>query len=457
MAWQTYLKDHYEAHLNQLLDLIRIPSVSSLPDHLPDVVRAAEWTAHKMTSVGIEHVEVMETGGHPVVYGDWLHANGRPTILIYGHFDVQPVDPIAQWHHPPFEPHVTEDRIYARGASDDKGGMITPILAIEALLATEKKVPVNVKFCFEGQEEIGSPQLPAFLAQHKEKFACDLVVSADSMQWSEDQPMLVTALKGLVGLQINVKGPRTDLHSGLHGGVLQNPIEALSNIIASLRSTDGRIAVAGFFDDVVNLTPNDRAQIAAVPFDDHNYQAELAISDFFGEPGYTTVERNWARPTLELNGIWGGFQGEGTKTVIPSMAHAKISCRLVANQSPEKIFAALKAHILAHAPQGVQVEVEKLPGRADPFFMAADHPAHKIAAAVLNELYGKEPYYVRVGGSVPVIPIFAAVLGAPTVSFGWSMGDEQLHAPNEFFRLMHLQRGPQGYVMLLKQLVDYTP
>jgi acetylornithine deacetylase/succinyl-diaminopimelate desuccinylase-like protein len=257
MTWQTYLNEHYDAHLNQLLDLIRIPSVSALPHYMPDVVRAAEWTAQKMTAAGIENVEVMETGGHPVVYGDWLHANGRPTILIYGHFDVQPADPLDQWDHPPFEPRVTADRIYARGASDDKGGMITPILAVEALLATEKTLPVNVKFCFEGQEEIGSPQLPAFLARHKEKFACDLVISADGLQWSAEQPMLVTALKGLVGLQINVTGPRSDLHSGLHGGVLQNPIEALGGIIASLRDADGRIAVAGFFDDVVDLTPAD--------------------------------------------------------------------------------------------------------------------------------------------------------------------------------------------------------
>lgn len=457
MNWQTYLNDHYDEHLNQLLDLIRIPSVSSLPEHVPDVGHAAEWTAHKMASAGIENVAVMETGGHPVVYGDWLHANGRPTIMIYGHFDVQPVDPIDQWDHPPFEPHVTEERIYARGASDDKGGMITPILAVEALLAAEKTLPVNVKFCFEGQEEIGSPQLPDFMVRHKEKFACDLVVSADGMQWSPDQPMLVTALKGLVGLQINVKGPNSDLHSGLHGGVLQNPIEALGDIIASLRYPDGRIAVDGFFDDVVDLTPNDRVQIAEVPFDDDGYRAELGIPDFFGEPGYTTIERNWARPTLELNGIWGGFQGEGAKTVIPSNAHAKITFRLVANQSPEKIFEALKAHILAHAPQGVQVEIEKLPGRADPFLMMADHPAHIIAAAVYKDLYGKDPYYVRVGGSVPVIPLFEEVLGAPTINFGWSIGDEQLHAPNEFFRLIHLKRGPQGYVMLLKRLVDYAP
>lgn len=455
MDWQTYLDTHYDQHLQELLDLIRIPSISALPEHAADVQRAAEWTAQKMTSVGIENVEVMNTGGHPVVYGDWLHAADRPTILIYGHFDVQPVDPLDLWDHPPFEPHVTENRIYARGASDDKGGMITPILAVEALLNTTGQLPVNVKFCFEGQEEIGSPQLPEFLAQHTQKFACDLVVSADGLQWSADQPMLVTALKGLTAVQINIRGPQADLHSGLHGGVMNNPIEALTHIIASMRDDDGRIAINGFFDNVVDLTPEDRHHIAAVPFDDDGYQQELGIPAFFGEPGYTTLERNWARPTLEFNGIWGGFQGEGTKTVIPSTAHAKITCRLVANQSPERIAALIEDHVMKHAPPGVEVDVVRLPGRSDPFLMAADHPAQQIAATVLTELYGKEPYFVRVGGSVPVIPLFEQVLGAQTVNFGWSIGDEQLHAPNEFYRLVHLKRGPSGYVMLLESLIDF--
>jgi acetylornithine deacetylase/succinyl-diaminopimelate desuccinylase-like protein len=322
-TWNDYLTNNYDRFLAELLDFIRIPSVSALPEHAADVQKAAEWVANRLTAAGAEHVEIMPTGGHPVVYGDWLHASDdKPTILLYGHFDVQPPDPLDLWETPAFEPTIRDGRIYARGASDDKGGMITPILAVEALLQSEGELPVNVKFCFEGQEEIGSPQLNNFLAQHKEKFACDLVLSADGLLWGADQPMLVLGLKGLCALEIHVKGAKGDLHSGLHGGVLHNPIEALSKIIASLRTADGKIAVAGFYDDVVELSDDARAEIAKVPRNEEEYRQELGIPEFFGEPGYTTQERNWIRPTLELNGIWGGFQGAGSKTVIPSEAHA---------------------------------------------------------------------------------------------------------------------------------------
>ena len=456
--WQQYLDDNHDRFLNEYFDLVRIPSVSALPSHAADVEKAAGWTADRLKAAGVENVEIMPTGGHPVVYGDWLHAAGKPTLMIYGHFDVQPIDPIELWDTPPFEPTLKEDgRIYARGASDDKGGMVTPIFAVEALLQTTGELPCNVKFCFEGQEEIGSPQLPAFMAQHKEKFACDLVASADGLQWSETEPMLVVALKGLCSIEITVRGPSSDLHSGLHGGVIQNPLEALSNIIASLRTADGKIAVDGFFDNVVDLTADDRVKIAEVPFDAQAYKDQLGVDDFYGEPGYTTRERNWARPTLEINGMWGGFQGDGTKTVIPSEAHAKITCRLVANQNPHKIVEKLIAHVEKHAPVGVDVEARPGNGVAQPFLMASDHPANAMAAEVLTELYGTPPYHVRVGGSVPVIPMFQSELGAETINFGWSLGDEMLHAPNEFFRLASLARGMRGYCLLLERFATYQP
>jgi acetylornithine deacetylase/succinyl-diaminopimelate desuccinylase-like protein len=455
-TWNDYLTENYDRFLAELLDFIRIPSVSALPEHAADVQRAAEWVANRLTAAGVENVLVMATGGHPVVYGDWLHAGSdKPTILLYGHFDVQPPDPVDLWETPPFEPTIRNGRIYARGASDDKGGMITPILAVEALLQSEGELPVNIKFCFEGQEEIGSPQLDNFLAKHQEKFTCDLILSADGLLWQADQPMLVLGLKGLASLEIHVKGAKSDLHSGLHGGVLHNPIEALSKIIASLRTADGKIAVAGFYDDVVELSAADRTEIAKVVRDDEAYRQELGIPEFFGEPDYTTQERNWIRPTLELNGIWGGFTGAGKKTVIPSEAHAKITCRLVADQDPVRIFQAIKAHVAQHTPPGVQVSVKSMDDGSPPYLMAADHPGNQIAAQVLTELFGKEPYQVYVGGSIPISTFFLNHLGAYMVNFGWTVQDENLHAPNEFFRLENFRRGPVGYCQILKQLVDY--
>ncbi len=456
MSWETYLVENYDRFLGELLDFIRIPSVSALPEHAADVERAAVWVAERLTAAGAEHAEVMPTGGHPAVYADWLHAGAdKPTILIYGHFDVQPADPLELWQTPAFEPTIRDGRIYARGASDDKGGMITPILALEALLKTEGQLPVNVKFCFEGQEEIGSPQMGGFIEKHAEKLACDLVLTSDGLLWSGDQPMILLGLKGLTGLQINVTGPKGDVHSGLHGGVLHNPIEALSKIVASLRHPDGKIAVEGFYDDVVELSTEARAAINEVPHSDEAYMDELGVPELFGEPGYNTRERNWIRPTLELNGIWGGFQGEGTKTVIPSAAHAKITCRLVADQDPLKIQQLLVDHIKAHTPVGVTVDFDLKRGGSVPYLMAADHPGNVIAAEVLAELYGKEPYQVYVGGSIPITTHFLTYLGANTINFGWTAGDENLHAPNEFFRLDNFKRGQRGYCMILKRLADY--
>lgn len=453
-TWQDYLAGEQPRFLKEFLDFCSIPSISSLPEHAGDVEAAAQWVAERLRAAGGENVEILQTGGHPMVYGDWMHAPGQPTIMIYGHFDTQPVDPVHLWDSDPFQPVVKDGRVYARGASDDKGNMLAPILAVEALLRTNGTLPVNVKFFFEGQEEIGSPTMEPFVAQNKDRFACDMVISADGGQWSEDQPELSIAYKGLCSLQIDVKGAYRDLHSGMYGGAVQNPIHALSYMLASMRSPDGKILVEGFFDDVPELSEEVRAQIARVPFDEAAYRKELQVPDLFGEPGYSTLERAWARPTLEINGIWGGFQGEGVKTVLPNEAHAKITCRLVANQDPDAVIQAIEAHVQQVAPPGVTVTVRRLGSAALPYQMPIDHPGNIAARRVHLETYGKEPYYTRSGGSIPVVGMFVNSLGVYTVNFAYGLPDENVHAPNEFFRLSSFEKAQTAYGKLLYELAN---
>lgn len=453
-AWHAYLGQNDERFTAELLDFLRIPSISSLSEHAPDVERAAGWVAARLRTAGLEDVHILPTGGHPVVYGEWLHAPGKPTILIYGHFDTQPVDPLEGWTRPPFEPEIVDDRVYARGASDDKGNMLVPILALEALLRSEGRLPINVKCFFEGQEEIGSPQLPAFVEAQRELLRCDLVLSADGGQWGVDQPHLCIGLKGLAGVQIDLHGAKSDLHSGLYGGAVQNPNHALARLLTSMRGDDGRILVTGFYDDVLPLEEQDRAFIAAVPFDETETMAALGVDALAGEPGYSTIERQWARPTLEVNGMWGGFQGEGVKTVIPNEAHAKITCRLVANQDPQRIIAALTRHVEQHTPPGVRATVQPFNATATPYLMPVEHWGNEAARAVLQELYGKQPFYTRSGGSIPVCELFWRHLGAYTVIFAFALDDEQFHAPDEFFRLTSFRRGQQAYCMLLHRLAS---
>lgn len=451
-TWQDYLKDNEARFLEELLDFLRIPSISALPEHAGDVRQAAEWVTKRLRAAGIDSVEILDTGGHPVVYGEWLHAAGRPTVMIYGHFDTQPVDPLHLWTNPPFEPTIRDGRVYARGASDDKGNMLIPILAVEALLKSSGTLPVNLKFFFEGQEEIGSPQLPGFVKAQRDRLACDLVVSSDGGQWSEDHPSLLVGLRGGCAVQIDVQGAKSDLHSGLYGGAIQNPIHALVRILDSMRSPEGKILVDGFFDDVVPVSDEDRAHMAAIPYDEAKYMADIGVPALFGEPGYTTRERVWARPTLEINGIWGGFQGDGIKTVLPSEAHAKITCRLVANQNPNRIVELLTEHVKKHTPPGVTVTVEAEVFGAKPYLMPTDHPGNQAAVAVHKELYGKEPYYTRSGGSIPVCALFLDDLGVYTVNFAFGLEDENFHAPNEFFRLSSFERGQTAYCKFLERL-----
>ncbi|UCH23640.1 MAG: dipeptidase [Deltaproteobacteria bacterium] len=451
-AWQDYLKDRRSQYLEELLDFLRIPSISSLPEYADDVKRAGEWVAARLETASFEGVRVLPTGGHPVVYGEWLHTPGKPTIMIYGHFDTQPVDPIEQWTHPPFEPIVRDDRVYARGASDDKGNMLTAILATEAMLKCHGTLPVNLKFFFEGQEEIGSPQLSEFIASNKDLLACDLVLSADGGQWEADQPALHIGLRGLCSLQLDVRGADHDVHSGTYGGTFQNPIHALAHLIDSMHSPEGKVLVEGFYDTVRSLSDTERAQIADIPYNESDYMAKLGVTELFGEPGHTTYQRAWTRPTLEVNGIWGGFQDEGIKTVIPSQAHAKISCRLVPDQHPEPIIELIRSHVEKHTPPGVTVKASPIPSKAEPYLIPYDHPGNQAARAVHKSLFSKEPYYTRMGGSIPVCNIMLKHLGAYTVNFAFGLNDENAHAPDEFFRLTSFELGQKAYGMILEQL-----
>jgi len=450
--WQEYLENNGSRYLEELCEFLRIPSISSLPEYTDDVRRAADWVAGRLKVAGIEAVQVLPTGGHPVVYGQWLHASAGATILIYGHFDTQPVDPVELWSHPPFEPVIEDDRIYARGASDDKGNMLAPILAVEAMLKTQAKLPVNVKFFFEGQEEIGSPQLPDFISSHRDLLACDWILSADGGQWEKDQPALVIGRRGLCALQLDLKSAAGDVHSGTYGGTFLNPIHALAHLIDSMRSPDGQIMVDGFYDDVRALSDAERDHLARIPYDENEYMRKLGVKQLCGESGYSTYERAWIRPTLEVNGIWGGFQGEGIKTVIPSEAHAKITCRLVPAQEPDKIVELVAAHVEKHVPAGTAAAVKKLAGSADPYVIPYDHPGNQAARATLRELYGKEPYVMKMGGTIPVSGIFFKFLNAHMVNFAFGLNDENIHAPDEFFRISSFKRSLNAYCMMLERL-----
>jgi acetylornithine deacetylase/succinyl-diaminopimelate desuccinylase-like protein len=451
-SWEAYLQERRSQYLEELTEFLRIPSISSLPEHTADVKRAAEWVAVRLKTAGIERVRILPTGGHPVVYGEWLHASDKPTIMIYGHFDTQPVDPIGLWRQPPFEPVIDRDCIYARGASDDKGNMLIPILAAEAMLRSQGMLPVNVKFCFEGQEEIGSPQLPDFIASRQNLLTCDLVLSADGGQWAENQPALQIGLRGICALQLDLRNAKHDVHSGTYGGTFLNPIHALAGLIESMHSPEGKVLVKGFYDDVRLLSSKEQARIAEIPYKESDYKAELGVSALFGEPGYTTYERAWIRPTLEVNGIWGGFQDEGIKTVIPSEAHAKISCRLVPEQQPEKIIELISTHVKKQALPGIELTVRPLSSRAEPYVMPPDHPGNQAAQKVLRALFGKEPYFARMGGSIPICGLLLKHLNAYTVNFAFGLKDENVHAPNEFFRLASFERGQKAYCMILEEL-----
>ena len=455
LKWSDYLEKNKSQFTQELIDFVSIPSISAQDEHFEDVMNAGNWVVRRLVAAGISNARLLPTKTHPVVYADWLLAGeDKPTILIYGHFDVQPVDPLDSWESPPFQPEIRDNCIFGRGASDDKGNMLAPIIAIEAYLKANGSLPVNVKFFYEGQEEIGSPTLPEFIKENGSMLSADMIFSSDGGQWGKDQPSLVMGLKGLVGCELKVTAAGRDLHSGMHGGGIANPIHALSLIISSMKDKFGKITVDGFYDDVIDLTVEDRREIAKVPFDEDDYCKSVGAPEAFGEIGYTIPESRWARPTLELNGIWGGYQGKGTKTVLPSEASAKITCRLVADQKPAKIYELLKVHIEANVPQGVTVSVDQLPGNANPFLVPKGHNSSEIVRSVLQKLYNKKPFEIRVGGSIPVMSTLLEELGVHATMFAFGLDDEQIHAPNEFFRLESFEKAQKAYCFLLEEFRD---
>ncbi len=449
---QRWADTHRDDILGTLRRFAAIPTVSTDPAYAADIERGAAFLADEMRGCGLEHVAVRPTAGHPVVTADWLHAPGRPTILVYAHYDVQPPDPVETWNSPPFEPTVRDGRLYARGVSDDKGPMIVALAAIKALMRTRGALPVNVKLLIEGEEEMGSANLDAFVAAHAAELAADFVLSADGAMWRVDLPTVTVASRGMCGLELTVRGAAKDLHSGRHGGSVANPLQAISRLLASLHRDDGGVAVDGFYDGVEPPSAETRRSMAAIPFDEAEYLRSVGAPSGAGEAGWTLLERNWLRPTLELNGLWGGYTGAGSKTVIPAEAHAKITCRLVPGQDPAAILGAIERHLHRHCPPGVTVEVRPRDHGSRAASVRADHPGLKLAMRVLEELYGRTPLPVRMGATIPIGSIFADRLGIETVFFSFSTTDEDYHAPNEFFRLERLWDGVRGWIRYLELL-----
>ena len=456
-AADMYLKKAHDRHLEELMAFLRIPSVSALPAHKQDVGRAADWLAARLRAVGTPDVRILPTAGNPVVYGHWHVRDGLPTILIYGHYDVQPVDPVALWESPPFEPVVRGGSLFARGATDDKGSLYTPIAALDAVRELSGTPPVNLKFLLEGEEEIGSPNLAPFLAEHASLLQSDLAISADGSMLDADTPSLTIGSRGITAVQVDARGASTDLHSGVYGGAVPNPFHALVAVLAGMHDAQGRVTVQGFYDAVRALSEAERREIARLPFDEASYKAQLAVSALTGESGYTPLERVTVRPTLEINGIWGGFQGEGTKTVLPAEAHAKITCRLVPDQDPDLVAGSIERHVHRHAPAGTAFTVSRFPGKSHAYLMPPDHPGLAAAARALREVYGKDPVRVRIGGTLPVSDLLRRGLGMWLVFFAFGEPDNRMHAPNEFMRLQSFDRGVRAYVRLFEELGILAP
>jgi acetylornithine deacetylase/succinyl-diaminopimelate desuccinylase-like protein len=452
-AIDDFLAATVDERLADYQEFLRIPSIGTLSEHAPDVERAAQFVADRLTRMGVENVEVSPTGGHPMVYGDWLHADGAPTVLVYGHYDVQPVDPLDEWERPPFEPRVEGGRVFARGAADDKGQVHLHLWAARAWLETQGRMPVNLRFIFEGEEESGSDHFDPWLMANRSRLTADLALISDTGFFEGNAPAITIGLRGLVYTQIDVTGSAVDLHSGSYGGNVQNPANALATIIARLKNPDGSVAVPGFYDEVRELTDRERAEIARMPFDQSEFVRLHGLCELFGVPGFSPLERRGARPTLDVNGIWGGFMGEGSKTIIPARAHAKVSCRLVADMDPARTFERLRDFILADPPPGVEVEVTLI---NDGMWSLApiDHPATRVAADCLEEVFGQRPYYLREGGSIPSAASFGSLLGLPVLLLGFTQPDDQAHAPNESMRLDNYEGGVRTIVRFWERLAE---
>ena len=435
-----FVNANRDRYVEELKEYLAIPSISALPDHAEDVARCAEWTAAALSRAGLENVRQVETPGNPVVYGDWLHADGAPTILFYGHYDVQPVDPVDLWESPPFEATVRQGEIYARGAADDKGQVFMHVKAIEACLSQAGRLPVNLKVILEGEEEVGSKHLEGFVRDHEADLAADVVVISDTPMFDRGVPSICYGLRGITYCQIDLRGTTTDLHSGSFGGAVANPAFVLAQILNQMKDRSGRVRIPGFYDDVRPLTDAERAEFAKLPFDERRYRREIGAPKLAGETGYTTLERLWGRPTFEVNGLLSGFTGDGAKTVIPAVAMAKVSMRLVPDQDPVKIADLFEAHLRKIAPKSVEVEVQRMhAGR--PWMTAFDNRFVQAAGRAIERGFGRTPVFNREGGSIPVVATFQEVLGLPAVLFGVGLPDENAHAPNEKLDLGNFHHG----------------
>ncbi len=439
-AIEAHLAARADARVASYLEFLRIPSISALPEHAGDIRAAADWIAAAMTKAGLEHVEVCPTPWHPIVYGDWLHAEGAPTVIVYCHYDVQPVDPIELWDTAPFDPFVRDGRMIGRGAADDKGQLHMHLAAIEALMAVRGRLPLNLRFVFEGEEESSSLSLPGWIRENQDRLAADAVVVSDTGFFEGNLPAITESLRGLLYTQIDVSGAPLDLHSGSYGGAVENPANALARIIAALKDRDGVVQVPGFYDDVRELDAAARQRLAALPFDEDEFRDRLGLPALAGERGYTVNERRGVRPTLDVNGLWGGFAGTGAKTIIPAHAHAKVSMRLVADQDPAKIYASFQAFVAEVCPPGVTVTVQHL-GDGRPGITPIDHPVVRAGADAIEATFGVAPLFIRGGGSIPVTETFESVLGLHTVLLGFANPDSNAHAPNESMVMANYETG----------------
>lgn len=445
------LEDDQEKRISELVDFLAIPSVSTSPESRAEVNRAAQWLFERLQRLGFS-AELIQTQGHPVLLAERCPHPGGPTVLVYGHYDVQPTDPNEEWIDPPFSPVLKGDYVYARGASDDKGQLLTHIHAVEAVLETQGELPLNVKFLLEGEEEIGSPSLPEVLLERTSQLQADCVVVSDGCQFALGVPAITYGLRGLAYVQIDVEGPRLDLHSGGFGGLVSNPIQALCQILSSLRNPDGTVAIPGFYDQVAPLEPWEREQLATLPWDEDELKRYLGVEVLTGETGYTPLERRWARPTLDINGIWGGFSGSGAKTVIPARAGAKVSMRLVPNQEPGQIVALLREFVERNTPAGVRVQITELNG-AEPVLVDRKLPQVQAAVRAIETGFGKPPVFIREGGSIPVVNMLKRLLGMEAILLlGWGTPEDGAHSPNERFSLEDFHRGTRASAALLYEL-----
>ena len=435
-----YIDKNKNNYINELKEFLKIPSISTDPAHKKDIKKCAHFVKTKLQDAGLNNVKVIKTEGHPLIYGEWLKAKGKPTVLIYGHYDVQPVDPIELWDTPPFEPTIKSNKIFARGATDDKGQVYMHIKSVEAYLETVGSLPVNVKFIIEGEEEVGSESLEKFISKNKSLLKCDAVLISDTALYDVGTPTLTYGLRGLCYMEVEVIGPQKDLHSGTFGGAVDNPINVLADMISKLKDKNGKITIPNFYDDVMTLTKKERENFKKLKFSDKKFAKEVGVKQLHGEKGYTTLERLWARPTLGCNGIIGGFIGDGAKTVLPSKVKAKISMRLVPNQDPLKIAKLFEKHIKTLTPNTVKVNIKHLHG-ANPAIIPLEDKPTIAASKAMEKAFGKKIVFMREGGSVPIVPVFAKQLNASVVLMGLGLNTENLHSPNEHFNLTHFQLG----------------